>query len=86
MAAADERPVEIDKRDIPLSGGRTLRVTEFGNGSIRLAVQAGSPYVVTSLEQIDDGAVLKLSPGREGSNAHRNWVRDHGDGEDGRPE
>ena len=61
-------------------------MTEFGNGSIRLAVRAGSPYVVTSLEQIDDGAVLKLSPGREGSNAHRNWVRDHGEGEDGRPE
>ena len=55
MAAADERPVEIDKRDIPLSGGRTLRVTEFGNGSIRLAVRTVRRYVVTSLEQIDDG-------------------------------
>ncbi|MDQ0761924.1 hypothetical protein QFZ32_004936 [Streptomyces canus] len=61
-AAADERPVEIDKRDIPLSGGRTLRVTEFGDGGIRLAVRACSPYVVTSLEQIDDGAVLTLPP------------------------
>ncbi|MFF7641464.1 hypothetical protein [Streptomyces canus] len=86
MAAADERPVEIRKQDIPLSGGRTLRVTEFGNGSIRLAVRTGSPYVVTSLEQIDDGTVLRLSPGREGSNAHRNWVRDHGDAADGREE
>ncbi|MER7569143.1 hypothetical protein ACGFWE_25620 [Streptomyces sp. NPDC048523] len=83
MAAADERPAEIGERDIPLSGGRTLRVTEFGNGGIRLAVRAGSPYVVTSLEQFHDGTVLKLSPGREGSNAHRNWVRDHGGGEDG---
>ncbi|WP_020141177.1 hypothetical protein [Streptomyces sp. 351MFTsu5.1] len=77
MTAAEERPVEIDKRDVPLSGGRTLRVTEFANGAIRLAVHTGSPYVITSLEQIDGGAVLKLSPGREGSNAHRNWVRDH---------
>jgi hypothetical protein len=83
MAAADERPVEISERDIPLSGGRTLRVTEFGNGGIRLAVRAGSPYVVTSLEQIDDGTVLKLSPGREGSNTHKNWVLDHGGGEYG---
>lgn len=82
MTAADERPTEIAKRDIPLSGGRTLRVTEFANGSVRLAVQAGSPYVVTVLEQIDNGVVLKLSPGREGSNAHRNWVRDHGGGGD----
>ncbi|MER5913860.1 hypothetical protein ABT124_26115 [Streptomyces sp. NPDC001982] len=77
MVADDERPVQIDKRDIPLSGGRTLRVTEFSNGSIRLAVKTGSPYVVTSLEQIDNEAVLKISPGREGSNAHKNWVRDH---------
>ncbi|NEB05365.1 hypothetical protein [Streptomyces sp. SID13726] len=77
MTTSDERPVEIDKRDVPLSGGRTLRVTEFANGSVRLAVHAGSPYVVTVLEQIDDGVVLKLSPGREGSGAHRNWVRDH---------
>lgn len=81
VAAADERPVEIDKRDVPLSGGRTLRVTEFSNGSIRLAVKTGSPYVITSLEQIDDGAVVKISPGREGSNAHKNWVRDHGAGD-----
>lgn len=78
MTAAEEHPTEIAKRDIPLSGGRTLRVTEFANGSVRLAVHAGSPYVVTVLEQIDDGVMLKLSPGREGSNAHRNWVRDHG--------
>ncbi|WP_324788446.1 hypothetical protein [Streptomyces sp. H51] len=82
MAAADERPVEIDKRDIPLSGGRTLRVTEFGNGSIRIAVHTGSPYVITGLEQIDGGAVLRISPGREGSNAHRNRVRDHSEGDD----
>ena len=86
MAAADEQPTQIGKRDIPLSGGRTLRVTEFGNGSIRLAVRTGSPYVVTSLEQIDDGTVLRRSPGREWSSAHRNWVRDHGEGADGRGE
>ncbi|MGK3936823.1 hypothetical protein ABK046_00080 [Streptomyces caeruleatus] len=84
MAGADERPVEIREREFPLSGGRTLRVTEFGNGGIRLAVHTGTPYVITSLEQTEGGAVLGLSPGREGSNAHRNRVRDHG--EDGRPE
>lgn len=78
MTAAEERPPKIGERDIPLTGGRTLRVTEFANGSLRLAVHAGSPYVVTVLEQIDGGVMLKLSPGREGSNAHRNWVRDHG--------
>ncbi|WP_053848412.1 hypothetical protein [Streptomyces sp. NRRL B-24085] len=58
-------------------------MTEFGNGSIRLAVHTGSRYVVTSLEQIDDGTVLRLSPGREGSGAHRNWVRDHEGGAGG---
>ncbi|WP_330284835.1 hypothetical protein [Streptomyces sp. NBC_00588] len=77
MAVADERPDQVDKRDVPLSGGRTLRVTEYANGGIRIAVKTGAPYVITSLEYIDDEAVLKLSPGREGSNAHRNWVRDH---------
>ncbi|WP_328457180.1 hypothetical protein OG780_41495 [Streptomyces sp. NBC_00386] len=85
MAAADERPAEVDKRDIPLSGGRTLRVTEYGNGSIRIAVQAGSPYVITSLEHIDGQAVLKISPGREGSNAHKNWVSDHNAGQEELP-
>lgn len=74
---AEEQPGVVEKRDIPLSGGRTLRVTEFDNGGIRIAVHTGSPYVITSLEQIDGGAVVRLSPGREGSNAHRNWVRDH---------
>jgi hypothetical protein len=77
MAAADERPAEVGRRDIPLSGGRTLRVTEYSNGSIRIAVKTGSPYVITSLEQIDNEAVLKISPGREGSNAHKHWIRDH---------
>ncbi|MBY8339673.1 hypothetical protein LXH13_01340 [Streptomyces spinosirectus] len=76
MAEADERPAEVNKRDILLSGGRTLQLTEYGNGSIRITL-TGSPYVITCLEQTEDGAVLKLSPGREGSNAHRNWVRDH---------
>ncbi|WP_406835576.1 hypothetical protein ACICHK_03245 [Streptomyces sp. AHU1] len=84
MAAADERPREVGKRDLPLSGGRTLRVTEYANGSIRIAVRTGSPYVITSLEQIDNEAVLRISPGREGSNAHKNWVQDHGaDGGEG---
>lgn len=80
---ADERPAEVSKQDIPLSGGRTLRLTEYANGSIRIAVKTGSPYVITSLEHIDDEAVLKISPGREGSNAHKNWVRDHSTGNDG---
>jgi hypothetical protein len=86
MAAADENPAVIDRRDIPLSGGRTLRVTEYSNGSIRIAVKTGSPYVITSLEQIDNEAVLKISPGREGSNAHKNWVRDHTTGGDDLPQ
>ncbi|MFJ1969047.1 hypothetical protein ACIO93_10295 [Streptomyces sp. NPDC087903] len=85
MAAADDRPAEVGKRDIPLSGGRTLRVTEYGNGSIRIAVKTGSPYVITSLEQIDNEAVLKISPGREGSNAHKNWVHDHSAGDEQLP-
>ncbi|MFF4909924.1 hypothetical protein [Streptomyces sp. NPDC001260] len=76
--AADERPAEVGKQDIPLSGGRILRVTDYTNGSIRIAVKTGSPYVITGLEYIDGEAVLKISPGREGSNAHKNWVRDHG--------
>ncbi|MEU5099347.1 hypothetical protein [Streptomyces sp. NPDC020996] len=38
--------------------------------------------MITGLEQIDDGAVLRISPGREGSNAHKNWVRDHSEGDD----
>jgi hypothetical protein len=85
MAAADERPAQVGKQDIPLSGGRTLRVTEYSNGSIRIAVKTGSPYVITGLEQIDDEAVLKISPGREGSNAHKNWVRDHSTRDDTLP-
>ncbi|MFB7241937.1 hypothetical protein CW362_06570 [Streptomyces populi] len=85
MAAADERPREVGKQDVPLSGGRTLRVTEYANGSIRIAVKTGSPYVITSLEQIDDEAVLKISPGREGSSAHKNWVHDHSADDGERP-
>jgi hypothetical protein len=59
--------------------GRTRDV----DGGIRIAAKTGSPYVITILEQIDNEAVLKISPGREGSNAHKNWVHDHnpGDGE-----
>ncbi|MEU6272840.1 hypothetical protein ABZ871_10530 [Streptomyces populi] len=77
MAAAEEGPREVGEQDVALSGGRTLRVTEYANGGIRIAVRTGSPYVITGLEQIHDEAVLKISPGREGSNAHKNWVHDH---------
>ncbi|MFG2791122.1 hypothetical protein [Streptomyces sp. NPDC048419] len=62
---------------IELPDGRKIRVSAYPDGSIRFNVD-GLPYVLTeaylSGNPEKDKAILKLSPGRQGSNAARNYV------------
>lgn len=62
---------------IELPDGRTVRVSAYPDGSIRFLVD-GAPYVLTEAD-LSGGAergraVLKVSPGRQGSGASYNYT------------
>ncbi|MCW8100358.1 hypothetical protein [Streptomyces tauricus] len=70
---------------IELPDGRKVRVSAYPDGSIRFRVD-GLPYVLTeaylSGDPEKDKAIVKLSPGKQGSSAAYNYVeelrkRDH---------
>ncbi|MET8638192.1 hypothetical protein ABZX69_21350 [Streptomyces sp. NPDC004074] len=60
-----------------LPDGRKVRVSAYPDGSIRFRVD-GLPYVLTeaylSGNPDKDEAIVKLSPGRQGSNAAHNYT------------
>ncbi|MCX5559745.1 hypothetical protein [Streptomyces sp. NBC_00038] len=62
---------------VTLPDGRRVRVLAYPDGSIRFHVD-GLPYVLTeaylSGNAEKDQAILKLSPGKQGSNASHNYV------------
>ncbi|MGW5969442.1 hypothetical protein [Streptomyces sp. NPDC055186] len=62
---------------IELPDGRKIRVSAYPDGSIRFRVDA-LPYVLTeaylSGNPEKDKAILKISPGKQGSNAASNYV------------
>ncbi|MFJ4809364.1 hypothetical protein [Streptomyces longwoodensis] len=64
---------------IELPDGRRIRVSAYPDGSIRFRVD-GLPYVLTeaylSGDPAKDKAIVKLSPGRQGSNAAYNYVEE----------
>ncbi|MEU5116858.1 hypothetical protein AB0G64_35845 [Streptomyces longwoodensis] len=64
---------------IELPDGRKVRVSAYPDGSIRFRVD-GLPYVLTeaylSGDPAKDKAIVKLSPGRQGSNAAYNYVEE----------
>lgn len=64
---------------IELPDGRKIRVSAYPDGSIRFRVD-GLPYVLTeaylSGNPEKDKAILKLSPGKQGSNAAYNYVEE----------
>lgn len=64
---------------IELPDGRKIRVSAYPDGSIRFRVD-GLPYVLTeaylSGDPEKDKAIVKLSPGKQGSNAAYNYVEE----------
>ncbi|MEU5254668.1 hypothetical protein [Streptomyces longwoodensis] len=64
---------------IELPDGRKVRVSAYPDGSIRFRVD-GLPYVLTeaylSGDPAKDKAIVKLSPGKQGSNAAYNYVEE----------
>ncbi|MDI9835221.1 hypothetical protein [Streptomyces sp. KAU_LT] len=64
---------------IELPDGRRVRVSAYPDGSIRFSVD-GLPYVLTeaylSGNPETDKAIVKLSPGRQGSAAAYNYVEE----------
>ncbi|MEU6548286.1 hypothetical protein [Streptomyces sp. NPDC046859] len=64
---------------IELPDGRRIRVSAYPDGSIRFSVD-GLPYVLTeaylSGNPKTDKAVVKLSPGRQGSAAAYNYAEE----------
>ncbi|WP_328683123.1 hypothetical protein [Streptomyces sp. NBC_00343] len=64
---------------VELPDGRKIRVSAYPDGSIRFRVD-GLPYVLTeaylSGNPETHKAILKLSPGKQGSNAAYNYVEE----------
>ncbi|GAA3504464.1 MULTISPECIES: hypothetical protein [Streptomyces] len=64
---------------IVLPDGRRIRVSAYPDGSIRLRV-GGLPYVLTeaylSGDPDKDEAIVKLSPGKQGSAAAYNYTEE----------
>jgi hypothetical protein len=64
---------------VTLPDGRKIRISAYPDGSIRFRVD-GLPYVLAeaylSGNPDKDQAILKLSPGKQGSNAAYNYVEE----------
>lgn len=62
---------------VSLPDGRKVRVSAYPDGSIRFRVD-GLPYVLTEAyltgNPEKDQAIVKISPGKQGSNAAYNYV------------
>ncbi|MER6236556.1 hypothetical protein AB0I87_13640 [Streptomyces sp. NPDC049952] len=65
--------------DVVLPDGRRIRVSAYPDGSIRFRVD-GLPYVLTEAyltgNPEKNQAILKISPGKQGSNAAHNYVEE----------
>ncbi|MFF3558987.1 hypothetical protein ACFYXS_02945 [Streptomyces sp. NPDC002574] len=65
--------------DVVLPDGRKIRVSAYPDGSIRFRVD-GLPYVLTEAyltgNPEKNQAILKISPGKQGSNATYNYVEE----------
>ncbi|MFJ4337915.1 hypothetical protein [Streptomyces sp. NPDC088915] len=72
------QPVEAHfTEDVTLPDGRRIRVSAYPDGSIRFHVD-GPPYVLTEAYLTGapgkDQAIMKISPGKQGSSASHNYV------------
>ncbi|WP_392872426.1 hypothetical protein [Streptomyces sp. LN499] len=67
--------------DVVLPDGRRIRVSAYPDGSIRFRVD-GLPYVLTEAyltgNPEKNQAILKISSGKQGSNAAYNYVEELG--------
>ncbi|MFD1661887.1 hypothetical protein ACFSL4_27790 [Streptomyces caeni] len=73
-----DQPVKAHfAQTVDLPDGRRVRVSAYPDGSIRFRVD-GLPYVLTeaylSGNPEKDHAIVKLSPGKQGSSASRSYV------------
>lgn len=73
-----DQPVKAHfTEDVTLPDGRRVRVSAYPDGSIRFRVD-GLPYVLTEAylggNPEKDHAIMKISPGRQGSGASKNYV------------
>jgi hypothetical protein len=76
MARNPDSPDNVFSEWVTLPDGRRIRVMAYDDGSIRFRVE-GTPYVLAEAflsGSSQDTAILKLSPGKNGSAAYRNRV------------
>ncbi|MFJ4205123.1 hypothetical protein ACIP2Y_36585 [Streptomyces sviceus] len=82
MPKSPDSPDNVFSEWVELPDGRRVRVMAYADGSIRFRVD-GAPYVLAEAflsGSSQDKAIVKLSPGKAGSAAHRNWMADRLDG------
>ncbi|WP_066936318.1 hypothetical protein [Microtetraspora fusca] len=78
MAKNPDSPEITFSEGLELPDGRKVRVLAYSDGSVRFRLD-GTPYVISETYLSggqNDHAIIKLSPGKQGSNAHANWFRD----------
>jgi hypothetical protein len=78
MARNPDAPEITFSDGFDLPDGRKVRVLAYSDGSVRFRLD-GTPYVITEAYlsgRPEDHAIIKLSPGKQGSNAHANWHAD----------
>lgn len=76
MAKNPDLPEKVFEEQLKLPDGRRVRVMAYDDGSVRFCAK-GLPYVITEAYLSggpDDEAIVKLSPGKQGSAADRNWM------------
>ncbi|MCD0480965.1 hypothetical protein LO771_00675 [Streptacidiphilus sp. ASG 303] len=85
MAGNPDLPEKVFSEQLALPDGRRVRVLAYDDGSVRFCLK-GLPYVLTEAYLSgggDDEAIVRLSPGRQGSAADRNWMARKLDGRGG---
>jgi hypothetical protein len=76
MAQQPEPPATIFAETLELPDGRTVRVRAYQNGEVRIRVDR-CPYVISEAYLSGgphDHAIIKLSPGKQGSAAYGSRV------------
>lgn len=82
MAQNPDSPEIVFSDGLQLPDGRRVRVLAYSDGSVRFRLD-GTPYVISETYLSggpNDHAIIKLSPGKQGSAAQVNWYRDHAQG------
>ncbi|MFL6051855.1 MAG: hypothetical protein ACJ72W_02900 [Actinoallomurus sp.] len=62
----------LEPIDVDLGDGRKLKVRPYGNGEVTFEI-SGGPYVLSQFFMPAHDTIVKLSPGKQGSNVPKKY-------------